>query len=375
MLKKIGIVGGGQLGRMLSIEAKKLGFFVTVLDKTPKCPAGQIADKQIIADVKDEAAIRKLASQSDFLTFEVELANAEILEELSKEGIKVNPSADTLNIIKDKFKQKQFLTENKLPVAPFAEVKTKEDILNVANEWGYPLILKAKTDAYDGRGNALIKNPREINQALDKLEGRGLYIEQFIPFQKELAIMVARSIKSEIASFPVVETIHKNNILYLVLVPGRIDKKIVKKAKALAEKTLTVLKGAGVFGFEMFLTKKGQVLINEVAPRVHNSGHYSLEACKTNQFEQHIRAITGMPLGKTDLVVKAAVMINILGDRQGKAEVEGLDKALAIPNISVHIYGKKEVRIERKMGHITAVDKSLDAAWKKARRAREYISI
>lgn len=374
MKNRIGIVGGGQLGRMLTYEAKKLGYYVTILDPTPKSPAGQVADKQIIADVKDETAIRKLAGISDFLTFEIELANAKILDVLASDGLLIQPSAKTLEIIKDKLLQKKFLKKFSLPIAQFQEVQSKSDIIQAARLFGYPLLLKARFDAYDGRGNVVIKNECDIDSALEKLSNRLLYIEKYVPFKKELAVMVARNIKGEIVSYPVVETVQKNNICHTVFSPARIQKRVAKKAQKIAEAVVRQLKGAGVFGIEMFLVEN-EIVINEIAPRVHNSGHYSIEACVTSQFEQHIRAITGLPLGKTTMIVPAAVMVNILGDRQGKSSVQGLEKALSIPGVSVHIYGKKETRPERKMGHITAIDKTLIGAYKKAQKARKYISI
>lgn len=375
MKNKLGIVGGGQLGRMLAIEAKKLGFYVSVLDPTPKSPAGQVADEQIVADFKSETAIRKLAKQSDYLTFEIELANADILDELADEGVLVNPSARTLTVIKDKLAQKNFLKKHHLPTAEFIEVDTEADIHSAIREFGLPLLLKARFDGYDGRGNFVIRSKKDIAFGLEKLAGRKLYVEKFVQFKKELAVMVARNTKSQIETFPVVETIHENNICHTVFAPARVNSYLAKKAEDMGKDVISVLKGAGVFGVEMFLTSSNKLLINEIAPRVHNSGHYSLEATMTNQFEQHIRAITGLPLGKTDLLVKAAVMINILGNRTGEAEVQGLQHALAIPGVSVHIYGKIETKIERKMGHLTAIGTSLDMAWKKARQARRYISI
>lgn len=375
MKHRLGIVGGGQLGRMLAFEAKKLGFTVNVIDPTPKSPAGQVADHQIVADFKDEKAIKKLATMSDYLTFEIELANSKILDELSKTGLQINPSAKTLTIIKDKLKQKQFLRTAKIPVAAFMEVATKADILKTAKQFGYPLVLKARFDAYDGRGNALIKTSKYIDTALTKLQGRQLYVEQFVPFTKELAVMVTRSTTGEIAVYPVVETIHKNNICHTVLVPAPVDQKAIKQAQKLAIQVMKHLKGAGVFGIEMFLTKDNQVLVNELAPRVHNSGHHSIESCATSQFEQHIRAVTGLPLGSTKLTVPAAVMVNILGDRIGSAQVTGLEKALKLPQVYVHIYCKAETKVERKMGHITAIAPTIKQALQNATKARQYIQI
>jgi 5-(carboxyamino)imidazole ribonucleotide synthase len=349
MKNRIGIVGGGQLARMMIFEAKKLGFFVTVLDPTPNSPAGQVADKQILASLDDPKAMKTLAERSDYLTIEWEHANPELLDILAKSGLSVNPSAKTLEIIKDKLVQKQFLTKYKIPVAPFMAVTTKEDIEKAATELGYPLVLKARIGGYDGKGNAVIKNKTQIDYALKKLQGKSLYVEGWVPFTKEVAVMVARNTKGEIKAHPVVETVHKNNICHTVFAPARVSPGILKKAEILGMEVMQVLKSAGIFGIEMFVTKQGKVLINEIAPRVHNSGHYSMDASLTNQFQQHIRAITGMPLGKTELITPAVVMINILGTRTGQSDVKGLEKALAIPGVYVHLYGKAETKIERKI--------------------------
>lgn len=375
MKNRIGIIGGGQLGRMLGFEAKKMGFQVTVIDPTLHSPAGQVVDEQIIADFKDEKAIRQLAKKADYLTFEIELANSKILNELAGEGIQVHPSAKTLDIIKDKLKQKQFLKAAKIPIADFIEVKTKADIIQAARTFNYPVLLKARGDAYDGRGNAFIKKASDIDTGLEKLKGRELYVEKFVPFTKELAVMVARSTKGEILAYPVVETIHNNNICHLVLAPAPVSADIQKKAQIMAKKVMEHLKGAGVFGIEMFLTKNGKILVNEIAPRVHNSGHYSIEACITSQFEQHIRAITGMPLGSTKMVIPAAVMINILGERKGPVEIKGLSEVLKTPNVFVHIYGKAETKLERKMGHMTVIGQDVTKLKKTAQKLRAKLSI
>ena len=422
MKKRIGIVGGGQLGRLIAIDAKRLGFTVNIIDPTPNSPAGQVADHQIVADYNDEKAIRELAKISDYLTFEIELANANVLNELAAKGLQINPSAETLSIIKDKLAQKHFLKKAKIPVADFMEIKStsepfirhsntgaglqpalkrseasyklapaykiindkdpgqarmtiKAEILNVAKKFGYPFLLKARFDAYDGRGNALVKKESDIDKGLEKLRGRKLYVEKFIPFIKELAVMVGRNSKDEVISYPVVETVHKNNILHFLIAPARIDKKIQTKAQQLAEKVMKQLQGAGIFGIEMFLTEDGKVFVNEIAPRVHNSGHYTIEANETSQFEQHARAITGMPFGPVKMKTPAAVMINILGERDGDAEPKGIEIAEKIPGVSVHIYGKLQTRKERKMGHITVVGKTVEECLRKAKRARKLITI
>ncbi len=360
---------------MLIFAAKKLGFYVTIIDPTPASPAGQVADKQIIAIYNDEKAIRELASASDYLTFEIELANADILDEFSRKGIRVNPSAATLGTIKDKLRQNEFLKKSNIPVADFTRVDSRDDILKAAKKFGYPFLLKARFGAYDGRGNALIENEKYIDEGLEKLSGKKLYVEKFVPFIKELSVVAARDIKGNIVEYPVVETIHKNNICHTVIAPAPIDKKLSEKAKKLAYRVMDHLQGAGVFAIEMFLTGNGEVLVNEIAPRVHNSGHLTIEACVTSQFEQHIRAVTGLPLGETKMLTPAAVMVNILGDRAGKADLKGLENALDIPGVSVHIYGKTDTKPERKMGHITSIADNVTLALENATKARHIISI
>lgn len=372
---KIGIVGGGQLGRMMAQAAKKMGIYVTVSDPTPDSPAGQVADFQIVADYKDPEAIGKLAELSDVLTFEIELANDEALKKVVSSGKAVHPNPATLSIIRDKFLQKEFLKKNVIPTADFVSVQNREDIVSAGEEFGYPFLLKARTDAYDGRGNALVRNEADIDKGLEKLKGRDLYVEKFVPFVKELAVMVARTPSGEVATYPVVETRHVDNICDVVLAPAPVAESIKEKALRLAKKTIETLEGAGVFGIEMFATADDKVYINEIAPRVHNSGHYTIEANETSQFEQHIRAILDMPLGSTDMKVKAAAMKNILGERNGSGTPVGVEEAEKIPGVTVHMYGKKESRIQRKMGHIAVVGETIEECLTKAERARKMIQI
>ncbi len=376
MKNRIGIIGGGQLGKMMTQEAKKMGFFVTILDPTPNSPAGQVADQQIVADFNDEKAIIKVAEQSDYLTFEIENTNGPFLDQLEKSvSCKINPSGKTWRLFQDKLEQKKLFKKAKVPQPKFLSIKKFSDLKVAIKKLKLPLLLKARFDAYDGRGNVLIKKERDIDKAWKKLKGRKLYAEEFVSFDKELAIMVARSKEGEIEPYPVVETIQKNNICHLVLAPAKISSLVKKRAINLAIRTMKLLKGAGVFGIEMFKTPDDKVLINEIAPRVHNSGHYTIEACITSQFEQHVRAVSGLPLGSTAMIVPAAVMVNILGERQGPVKLEGLEKALAIPGVGVHIYGKRETRPERKMGHITAIGDTIKKASKKAKLAEGYIKI
>lgn len=374
-LRSLGIIGGGQLGRMLAFEAKKLGLTVRVIDPTPDSPAGQVVDEQIVGGYSDEIATNKLARVSDFITVEIEHINVDTLHLLEKKGMMINPSSQTISIIKDKYLQKVYLRKNKIQIANFMEVTTKNDILDAGKKFGFPMLIKAKKDAFDGRGNALVKSKNDIDVALKKLSGRELYVEKFIPFIKELAVVEARSIKGDIVQYPPVETIHKNNICHIVKVPAEIDEKTKRRAQKIARRVLLHLKGAGVFTVELFLTHDGQILVNEIAPRVHNSGHLTIEASVTNQFEQHIRAVTGLPLGSTEMKVKAAVMINILGERNGEIAISGLDKVLQIKGVHVHMYGKKETKIDRKMGHITVIDQSVKKALIKAKKARKLLTV
>lgn len=376
---RIGIIGGGQLGRMMAFEAKKMGFTVTVLDPTPQSPAGQVSDHQIIANYTDKHALEELARVSDVITVEVEITDEHILhrvlEEIIKKGIPVHPAPQTLSVVQDKLRQKEFLKNHRIETSDFFPVETPNDIVKAGTIFGYPLVLKARTGAYDGRGNAVIQNARAIDQGVEKLTGRKLYVERFVPFVKELAVLVARDLQDKIVVYPVVETIHKNNICHFVYAPASIGKIVAKRAEIVGRNVVKHLRGAGVYAIEMFLTKDGKVLVNEIAPRVHNSGHYTIEASHTSQFEQHIRAISGLPLGDPSMRVSSAVMINILGDRNAKAEVIGLEKALVLPNTTVHFYGKLKTKQERKMGHITAIGNSFKESLKKAMKARKYINI
>jgi 5-(carboxyamino)imidazole ribonucleotide synthase len=370
----IGIIGGGQLGRMLTIAAKKMGFRVIILDPTPGSPAGLVADEQIVADFADEMAIQNLAGRCIYLTYEIELAHAQTLANLVKEGVIVHPSPETLGIIQDKWSQKEFLAGHKIPTANSMQVERDEEAIFAAmEEFGVPFVLKQRRGGYDGRGNAVIKSPNDIAEALQKLSG-DLYVEEFVSFERELAVIAARSTQGSIVVYPVVETIQQNNICHMVIAPAQVGKHVAEQATRLARNTMECLKGAGVFGLEMFEIND-QVLINEIAPRVHNSGHFTIEACRTSQFEQHIRAITGVSLGDTTMIVPAAVMINILGDRTGVAQPKGISDALRYVEVSVHMYGKHETRPERKMGHITAVGETLEATRELAVNARNKITI
>lgn len=367
MTQRIGIAGGGQLGRMLALAAHVLGHTVVVLDPTPNSPAAQVADKHIVGDYTDAAKMRELAAECDVLTFEVETVNADALEEISAQGFPVHPQPRTLSIIKDKLAQKKYLRDHGVPVAAFTDASEAEQLR-------YPYVLKARSGGFDGRGNALVHSESEVAAAYEKMKGAPAYAEGFVNFDRELAIVAARTVDGEIAVYPLVETVHKNHICHQVLMPAPVSAEMQNKARELAERVLASFEGAGVFAIEMFQVGQ-EILVNEIAPRVHNSGHLTIEACETSQFAQHILAITGEKLGSTGMAVPAAVMINILGERDGVATPVGVEEAEQIEGVKVHIYGKMETRRERKMGHLTALGQTLEEATEKAERARSLISI
>jgi 5-(carboxyamino)imidazole ribonucleotide synthase len=369
---KIGIIGGGQLGKMLAQDAKKFNFSVTVLDPTPHCPAYSLVDRQIVAGFYDEDKIRELVVNSDITTFEIEHINTQVLKELQAMGHKIYPSPEVLEIIQNKAKQKQMLDEYGIPTARWAMVEG--DIGEAANKFGLPAVQKACKGGYDGRGVFVIQKPEDVKDAL-QCES---FLEELIPIEKELAVMVAKSINGEIKCYPVVEMTFDNkaNICDDTVAPARIEESIKNKAEDLAIRCIKALDGVGIFGVEMFLTRDKRILVNEIAPRPHNSGHYTIEACVTSQFEQHLRAITGLPLGSTELMMPA-VMVNLLGadGYQGKPYFEGVNEILKIPGVSLHIYGKKETKPFRKMGHVTIVDKRLDDALEKAKIVKQTIKV
>ena len=354
MAKVLGIIGGGQLGMMITEAAQNLEEVskIIVLDPTENCPAAKVGAEQIVADFKDEDAIKKLSELSDIITYEIESGNSDVLKKLETHT-EINPSPDTLRIIQDKLLQKQFLKENDIAVAEFVKIENKNELIDVIDKMGLPVLLKTRRDAYDGRGNYKINSKSEIDDALDLFTGKTLMVEKFIKFEKEVSVIAARNTKGEIATYPVVENIHENNILRTTIAPGRVSEKVKKQAEKIAEKTMEVLHGAGVFGIEMFVTPDDEILINEIAPRVHNSGHHTLQSCDTSQFEQHLRAILGMELGNSS-IKSPTIMYNILGPKTFKGEYNVLFKKQ--DNVYLKMYGKLESKPQRKIGHINIVD-------------------
>lgn len=371
----LGIIGGGQLGKMIGIEAKRMSLNLAYLDPDRTCPASTIADQLIVSDYKDEKSILDLADKSDVLTYEIELANSSVLKDLESKGLPVYPSPAVLNTIQNKLRQKKFLKSKGIPVPDFEEVISIDQARRICKDYDYPLVLKACEDSYDGRGNYLIRSFRDIEKGIRYFEGRKCMIEKFIHFTKEVSVMVARNTRGQIASFPVVHNIHKNNILDTTIVPAGINKTVEANARSIAEKVVKSLKGVGIFGIEMFL-ENNKLLINEIAPRPHNSGHYSIEACSVSQFELHIRAILGLPLVKPRLL-SPAVMTNILGipNYSGNYSITGIDKAFAVPGMKLHLYGKRITKPQRKLGHFTITAESTQEALSRARRVRKLLRV
>lgn len=376
--KRIGIIGGGQLGQMMALEAKKMGFYLIILDPTPDCPAHSIVDKHIVAGFDDKAAIRQLAEQCDIMTYEFEHINTQILLQLENEGYKIYPTAKSLKIIQNKLTQKMTLAENNLPVPDFTEICGKDDMLKAGEKYGYPYMLKACTGGYDGKGNAVVHSPEETDICYNEL-GSGalpLMAEKMIDFKMETSILACRGLNGQVVIYPVGNNIHKDSILHETLVPADIPQSAVDKATKCARDVMEVFRGIGMFCVELFITQDNDVLINEIAPRPHNSGHYTIEGCVTSQFENHIRAIVGLPLGDTSLL-RPTVMVNLLGAEgsDGKAKVYGLYDALSVKGAFVHIYGKSVVKSKRKMGHITVSADTLDQALSRAEDAYNKLTI
>ncbi|KAG8855853.1 phosphoribosylaminoimidazole carboxylase ade2 [Tulasnella sp. 330] len=364
----VGILGGGQLGRMLAAAASLLNIRVLILDVGKNGPAKQIISptapqEHIDGSFSSEGSIQLLAQQVDILTVEIEHINVEALQNLVNTSPKVDvqPKPETLRIIQNKLVQKNWFRSKGVPVVEYMEVEaTQSSVENAMNALGQPLVLKSQTMAYDGRGNFVVRDKTQITAALEALKDRPLYAERFAPFAKEIAVMVVRSASGEVRSYPTVETIQKENICHLVFVPLRVeDPRTEERARNVAEQAVGTFTGAGVFGVEMFLMKDGDVVVNEIAPRPHNSGHYTIEACHTSQYENHLRAILSLPLGSTSLKVPSAAMLNLVGNSSEMSDISKVCRvALDVPGAIVHLYGKSECRKGRKMGHITVVGDS-----------------
>lgn len=371
----IGIVGGGQLGRMLTVEAKRMGYNIVVLDPKPNSPAGQIADEQIVAEFSDLAALKVLAEKTDVITYEFEHIDVGLLSQIEKEGYKIYPSSNTLGMIQNKFIQKSILKKAGIKVPDFYSINSLDELKDIFNKLDQKIILKTCKGGYDGKGNLVIKDTNKLKEAYEEFSKRELMAEEFINYIKEVSIIVARN-HEDIFFYPIAENNHKDSILINSVVPAKLSKETEEKIIEMAKKVVETIDDFGVFCIEFFVDSNLNVLVNEIAPRPHNSGHYSIEGCITSQYEQLIRIVTGMPLGSTKLRLPC-VMYNVLGNDtvNGKYYINGLESILDIENCYFHLYGKPETNYFKKIGHITALDENIEKASRKAQKAMDSITI
>lgn len=358
---------------MFTLDAKRMGYDVITLDPQPLSPCGQVADEQIVAAYDDMAAIDDLGRRTDIVTYEFENIAIESVERLEQDGFAVTPSSHVLRITQNRLLEKRFVAGCGIPVAPFAEINNAADLQRAAASIGYPAVLKTVRGGYDGKGQWRITSEQQVREALAQAAGAQLIYEQFIPFACEISVVCTRNGAGEIVSYPASENIHDRGILYISMVPARVGHAIASRAASYAEKIADALKIAGTFCVEFFVARDGEVLVNEIAPRPHNSGHYTIDATRCSQYEQHVRAICGLPLSQPELL-RNAVMVNILGEGTGN-HLAGVEDLLRDPNVVLHMYGKRHAVDRRKMGHFTMlVDGPItEAVIDRARRARAML--
>ena len=352
--KTIGIIGGGQLGRMMALAAKPMGYRIAVLDPEEDSPCGQVADVRIVGAYDDLEKIKELADISDVVTYEFENIDAEALAWLCKNAY-VPQGTKLLEVSQDRSREKAAIQKAGVEVAPYETVTNSSELYAKIEKLGFPAVLKTARGGYDGKGQAVIRTKQDIEAAKALLNAGSCVLEKWIPFEKEISVILTRKQNGEIAVFPIAENIHVDNILHQTIVPARVSKKATETAIRYAKQLAASFELVGTLAVEMFLTEDDQIYINELAPRPHNSGHYSIEACETSQFEQHIRAVADLPLGSTALL-KPAVMVNILGEHQPKV----LERLSELDGWKVHFYGKKEPKRKRKMGHVTVLSDSVE---------------
>lgn len=357
----IGILGGGQLGRMVILEGRKMGYRFVTLDPAVDCPGGQVADEHLVGAFDDPAVVDRLAAQSDIIVYEFENMDPANVRRLEKKAV-VPQGSRLLEMTRHRLKEKEALDQAGVPVAPYRVVESRKSLLMAIQELGLPAVLKTTTGGYDGKGQWML---RSLDDAADLNEemfhtGQLFILEQFVPFIKELSVVVARSVTGEIAAFPPTVNIHRHHILHLSIAPAPVDTEIANKASQLAIQVAEQLHVVGLITVEMFLLSDGRLLVNELAPRPHNSGHFTYDACYTSQFAQFLRAVIGLPLGSPEQF-SPAVMVNILGEHSEALmnELHRLPK-----QVKVHWYGKKEAKTGRKMGHITVVADTAEQAVK-----------
>ena len=359
----LGMLGGGQLGRMFTIAARTMGYEVIVLDPDPDSPAGKLATDHLCADYLDEDALQYLSKTCDAVTTEFENIPAAALERLV-ENCQVRPGAKAVIISQDRIHEKTFLRDNGFPTAPFAIIRDKADLEPGLEAVQAPAILKVSRFGYDGKGQYAIDSASDLDAAWKTLQGNDSVLEQRVPLDREVSVVLARGVDGQIISYPVAENVHKDGILDVSMVPARIDDSEAKEVVSMATQIATALDYVGVMAVEFFISK-GKLLVNEIAPRPHNSGHYTLDATVTSQFEQQVRAVCGLPLGETRLL-SPVVMINLIGDLWQGHKPPAWEELLSHSNAKLHLYGKREARPGRKMGHYNVLAPKLEDAIKLA---------
>ncbi len=366
----IGVLGSGQLGRMFAIAARQMGYRVHTYSPDTDTPAGQVADKKWTASYSDEQQLAAFAKSVRVVTFEFENIPVGSVEAVAK-LVPVHPKANVLHVTQHRLREKTFLSEFGFPVAPFQRVRSRAELTMAVKKVGTPAVLKTAGFGYDGKGQKKIGSLDEALAAYEAFNGAEAVLEAFVRFEKEISVVAARGIDRAFAPFGVFENAHKNHILDVTIAPANISPKIAKNAVKLANDIMNALDVVGLMCVEMFLKKNGEIIVNELAPRTHNSGHLTIDAFETSQFEQQVRAVTGMPLGSTRQL-KPAAMVNLLGDVWKKGEPRW-EKALRSPHVKLHLYGKSEPRPGRKMGHLTALGDTVEAARKTAIAARSSL--
>ena len=372
----LGILGGGQLGKMLLYETRKFDIKTSVLDPSKNAPCKIACDTFEVGDLMDFETVYNFGKKVDVLTFEIEHVNIDALEALEKEGITVYPSSNTLRNINDKITQKKFYQTHQIPTSSFQVFNSKDELIVAINKYEirYPFVWKQSTGGYDGMGVCIVRNKEDLANVKDT----PCIAEKLIPFVNELAVIVSRNPNGEVASYPVVEMeFHPEaNQVEYVICPARIENNIAERAKKIAEKVSNAFEHVGLLAVELFQTEEGEILVNEVAPRPHNSGHFSIEGSLTNQFEQHIRAILNLPLGNTKSKI-AAIMVNLVGEEgyTGDAYYKNLEQILSLDGVTPHIYGKKQTRPYRKMGHVTIVNNDISKAREIAEVVKNTIKV
>lgn len=350
---RIGVIGGGQLAWMMAEEAQRLGIDLVVQTPSPQDPAVAVAADVVLAEVTNAAATAQLARQCDVITFENEFIDVEALMPLAQQGVCFRPRVESLAPLLDKYSQRRYLQSLGFPVPRFERIGAQE---MMAETWDLPVVLKARRHGYDGQGTFIIEDRAKLEALWERLGHPAMLLEEYVPFERELAVMAARGCSGEVVIYPVVETQQENQVCQRVLAPAEVSERVSQEVGAIARSLLDQLQVVGIFGIELFLTSQDKVLINEIAPRTHNSGHYTLDACETSQFEMQLRAVAGLPLGSPAMRYPGAVMVNLLGYEHSQSDyLEKRQQLAALPQAHVHWYGKREVRPGRKLGHVTVL--------------------